>query len=231
VAHKGGDIRDTNASAGAPVTLKAPEINVIAQGRVGVASNALEVEVGSGGHANFVTGATDAFINTVPGGESVTNVVGSSPVLSAFQSLGFFLNTLSQVAIGRTVGLETTGLETTGLGELVYVDEGLFLLPQPYAQPIQATLLPALMDPDLPAHLRPDDPDDEDAWQAFYSGVLKSYAQSRYPLPEGASEAERAAVAEKSDREWNSLVAYFQNVRQRERATLLSASPGTGTGG
>jgi hypothetical protein len=133
----------------------------------------LEVAVGSGGHAGFVTGASDAFINTTPGGQSVTNISDTSTVLAAFQSQGFFLDPLNQAALGRTVGLETTGLQTTGLGELLYLDEGVFLLPDPYTTPVQATLLPALMDPDFPSNRRPDDPDDEEAWQSFFNGVLK----------------------------------------------------------
>lgn len=231
VVHKGGDILDTNANAGAPATLKAPEVNVIAQGRVGVGSNALEVEVGPGGSANFVTGASNAFINTVPGGESVTNVAGVSVLLAAFQSLGFFSDTLNQAALGRTVGLETTGLETTGLGELLYVDEGLYLLPQPFATPIQATLLPALVDPDFPANRRPDDPDDDEAWQQFFNGALKDYVQSRYPVPPGAGAEQRGAIEARMQREWQSLVDYFQQIRGRERASILTGSPLGGSGG
>ena len=155
VSHDGGNILDSDASAGASATLKAPEVSLIAQGRVGSASNALEVAVGSGGHAGFVTGASEAFINTTPGGQSVTNISDTSTVLAAFQSQGFFLDPLSQAALGRTVGLETTGLQTTGLGELLYLDEGVFLLPDPYTTPVQATLLPALMDPDFPLQPAP----------------------------------------------------------------------------
>ena len=189
VSHNGGDILDTDATAGARATLKAPQVNVIAQGRVGVASNALEVDVGAGGRANFVTGASNAFINTTPGGVRVSNVSGTSAVLAAFQSQGFFLDTLNRAALGRTVGLETTGLETTGLGELLYVDEGVYLLPQPYATPIQATLLPALMDPDFPADRRPDEADDEEGWRLFFAGALRDYVKSRYPQPVDADAA------------------------------------------
>ena len=95
VDHNGGDILDTDSSAGASATLKAPEVNVIAQGNVGTASNALEVEVGAGGQANFVTGASNAFINTLPGGESVNNIVDTSTVLAAYQARGFFLGELN----------------------------------------------------------------------------------------------------------------------------------------
>jgi hypothetical protein len=189
------------------------------------------VEVGAGGRANFVTGASDAFINTVPGGESVTNIAGTSIVLAAFQAQGFFLDALNQAALSRTVGLETTGLETTGLGELLYVDEGVFLLPDPYTTPIQATLLPALADPDFPAGRRPDDPDDEEAWQTFYTSVLKDYVQSRYLLREDAPESERAAVDARIENEWRSLVAYFQSIRERERAATLTGNPVPGSGG
>ncbi len=231
VNHGGGNILDTDASAGASATLKAPVVNTIAQGRVGIASNALEVEVGPGGHANFVTGASNVFINTVPGGESVTNIVGTSIVLAAFQAQGFFLDPLNQAALGRTVGLETTGLETTGLGELLYVDEGVFLLPDPYTTPIQATLLPTLADPDFPADRRPDDPDDEEAWQTFYASVLKDYVQSRYLLHDDAPASERAAVDARIESEWRSLVEYFQGVRGRESAAILTGSPVPGSGG
>lgn len=231
VGHKGGDVLDTDASAGARATLNAPEVNVIAQRRVGVTSNALEVDVDVGGRANFVTGASDAFLNTIPGGQSVTNVARTSIVLAAFQSLGFFFNTLNQSALARTVGLETTGLETTGLGELLYVDEGVFLLPQPYTTPIQATLLPALMDPEFPAYQRPDDANDEKGWWTFYSGVLKDYVKSRYPLSVGAPASERAAVDAHIEGEWQSLVDYFQSIRQQERAAGLTGRPAAGIGG
>jgi hypothetical protein len=206
-------------------------VNTIAQGRVGSASNALEVKVGSGGRANFVTGASDAFINTVPGGERVTNIAGTSIILAAFRGQGFFFDALNQAAVSRTVGLETTGLETTGLGELLYVDEGVFLLPDPYTTPIQATLLPALADPDFPADRRPDDPDDEAAWQTFFASVLKDYVQSRYLLREDAPESERAAVDARIEDEWQSLVAYFQGIRERERAAILTGDPVPGSGG
>ncbi|MCZ6845675.1 MAG: filamentous hemagglutinin N-terminal domain-containing protein [Alphaproteobacteria bacterium] len=231
VSHRGGNILDTDASAGASATLKAPVVNTIAQGSVGVASNALEVAVGTGGRANFVTGASNAFINTVPGGESVTNIVGTSIVLAAFQAQGFFLDALNQAALSRTVGLETTGLETTGLGELLYLDEGVFLLPDPYTTPIQATLLPALADPDFPADRRPDDPDDEQAWQTFFAGVLKDYVQSRYLLDEDATASERAAVDARIESEWQSLVAYFQSIRARERVAILTGNSVPGSGG
>ncbi len=231
VNHNGGDILDTNAIAGAPATLKAPEVNLIAQGLVGADNNALEVEVGPGGRANFVTGASSSFINTVPGGQVVTNVVNTSPVLAAFQAQGFFLDPLNQAALGRTVGLETTGLETTGLGELLYVDEGVFLLPDPYTTPIQATLLPALMDPDLPADRRPDDLNYEEAWRLSYPGILKDYVQSRYLLPDDASASERAAVNERIEKEWRLLVEFFQKNRDRERAAIVTGSPAPGSGG
>jgi hypothetical protein len=231
VSHRGGNILDTDASAGASATLKAPVVNTIAQGSVGVASNALEVAVGTGGRANFVTGASNAFINTVPGGESVTNIAGTSIVLAAFQAQGFFLDALNQVALSRTVGLETTGLETTGLGELLYLDEGVFLLPDPYTTPIQATLLPALADPQFPADRRPDDPDDEQAWQTFFAGVLKDYVQSRYLLDEDASASERAAVDARIESEWQSLVAYFQSIRARDRVAILTGNSVPGSGG
>jgi hypothetical protein len=187
--------------------------------------------VGPGGRANFVTGASDAFINTVPGGERVTNIAGTSIVLAAFRGQGFFFDALNQAAVSRTVGLETTGLETTGLGELLYVDEGVFLLPDPYTTPIQATLLPALADPDFPADRRPDDPDDEAAWQTFFASVLKDYVQSRYLLREDAPESERAAVDARIEDEWQSLVAYFQGIRERERAAILTGDPVPGSGG
>jgi hypothetical protein len=231
VSHDGGNILDSDASAGASATLKAPEVSLIAQGRVGSASNALEVAVGSGGHAGFVTGASDAFINTTPGGQSVTNISDTSTVLAAFQSQGFFLDPLNQAALGRTVGLETTGLQTTGLGELLYLDEGVFLLPDPYTTPVQATLLPALMDPDFPSNRRPDDPDDEEAWQSFFNGVLKDYVQSRYLLPDDASASQRAEVNDRIAAEWQSLVDYFQKVRSREHAAMATGATTAGSGG
>ena len=226
----GGDILDTDATAGASPTLKAPRVDLIAQARVGDADNALEVEVGPGGEVNFVTGASDAFINTVPAGQSVNNVVDSSTILAAFQAQGFFFEPLSSAALARTVGLETTGLETTGLGELLYIDDGVFLLPDPYTTPIQAMLLPALLDPDFPSDRRPDDPDDEAGWQSFYAGVLKDYVQSRYLMPEDASPAERAAVEARVETEWQVLVAFFENIRNREQAALATgvATPGSG---
>jgi hypothetical protein len=231
VNHNGGDIFDTDSSAGASATLKAPEVSAIAQGKVGSAGNALEVEVGAGGQANFVTGESDAFINTLPGAQSVNNIVATSTVLAAFQSQGFFLGPLNQAAVARTVGLETTGLETTGLGELLYLDEGVFLLPNPYVTPLEATLLPSLMDPDFPSDRRPDDPGEDEAWRVFYDTVLRDYVQSRYLLPDDASAAQRAEVNARIEVEWQSLVDFFQGIRAREQAAILTGSVATGSGG
>ena len=231
VDHNGGDVLDTDSSAGASATLKAPEVNVIAQGNVGTASNALEVAVGAGGQANFVTGASNAFINTLPGGESVNNIVDTSTVLAAYQAQGFFVGDLNLAALGRTVGLETTGLETPGLGELLYLDEGVFLLPNPYATPIEATLLPALMDTDFPSFRRPVDPDDDEAWQTFFRTVLRDYVQSRYLLPDDASAARRAEINARIEAEWQSLVDFFQSLRAREQAALVTGSFPAGSGG
>ncbi|NIP46920.1 MAG: hypothetical protein GWN21_11720, partial [Gammaproteobacteria bacterium] len=203
-------------------------VNLFAQGRIGSSENALEVEVGPEGGVGFVTGATEVFINTIPSGRSVTNILNTSEVLAAFQDQGFFQDALSQVAVASTVGLETTGLETTGLGELIYVDEGVFLLPDPYTTSVQATLLPVFMDPALPADLRPDNPADEQAWQSFYSGVLRDYVQSRYQLSENATQAERDAVEARIESEWRSLVEYFEGIRARE---LAAATGGTSEGG
>jgi hypothetical protein len=129
------------------------------------------------------------------------------------------------------VGLETTGLQTTGLGELLYLDEGVFLLPDPYTTPVQATLLPALMDPDFPSNRRPDDPDDEEAWQSFFNGVLKDYVQSRYLLPDDASASLRAQVNARIAAEWQSLVDHFQKVRGREHAAMVTGGATAGSGG
>ena len=73
VNHSGGEILDTDPNPGAPPVLDAPEVNLIAQGRVGASNNALEVRVGSTGQVNFVTGAENVFINTVPPGRPVNN--------------------------------------------------------------------------------------------------------------------------------------------------------------
>ncbi|MDX1432256.1 MAG: filamentous hemagglutinin N-terminal domain-containing protein [Gammaproteobacteria bacterium] len=230
VAHHGGNIDDTNARPGAPVSLQAPVVNVIAQGRVGASDNALEVSVGSGGRVNFVTGADNVFINVLPAGASVNNVADTSPVLAAFQSQGFFLEALSERALARTVGLETTGLETTGLGELLYVDEGVFLLPEPYTTPVSATLLPALMDPDFPANRRPVDADDHAGWQAFYDGVLRDYVQDRYLVADDAPESERDEASAQVEREWRSLIEHFEGIRARERAGVAGRPAGSGGG-
>ncbi len=226
--HDGGDIHDDAAIMGAAATLRSRSVNLFAQGRIGSSENALEVEVGPEGGVGFVTGATEVFINTIPSGRSVTNILNTSEVLAAFQDQGFFQDALSQVAVASTVGLETTGLETTGLGELIYVDEGVFLLPDPYTTSVQATLLPVFMDPALPADLRPDNPADEQAWQSFYSGVLRDYVQSRYQLSENATQAERDAVEARIESEWRSLVEYFEGIRARE---LAAATGGTSEGG
>ncbi len=87
---------------------------------------------------------------------------------------------------------------------------GVFLLPDPYTTPIQASLLPALMDPGFPADRGPDDPDGEQAWQTFFAGILKDYVQSRYLLPDDASASERAAVDERIESEWQSVVNSFR---------------------
>ncbi len=226
--HDGGYIHDDVAIMGAAATLRSRSVNLFAQGRIGSSENALEVEVGPEGGVGFVTGATEVFINTIPSGRSVTNILNTSEVLAAFQDQGFFQDALSQVAVASTVGLETTGLETTGLGELMYVDEGVFLLPDPYTTSVQATLLPVFMDPALPADLRPDNPADEQAWQSFYSGVLRDYVQSRYQLSENATQAERDAVEARIESEWRSLVEYFEGIRARE---LAAATGGTSEGG
>ena len=86
------------------------------------------------------------------------------------------------------------------------------------------------MDPDFPADRRPDDPDDEAAWQTFFADVLKDYVQSRYLLPEDASESERTAVNARVESEWQALVEHFQTIRNRENAAMVSASPAPGGG-
>jgi hypothetical protein len=138
---------------------------------------------------------------------------------------------LNQAALARTVGLETTGLETTGLGEILYLDDGVFLLPSPYVTPVEATLLPALMDPDFPSDRRPEDPDDDEAWLAYFDTVLRDYVQSRYLLPDDASAAQRAEANARIETEWQSLVAFFQGIRAREQAATLTGSVATGSGG
>ncbi|MDX1435095.1 MAG: hypothetical protein R3286_21835, partial [Gammaproteobacteria bacterium] len=228
VAHRGGDIVDVDASPGAPSVVDAPVVRLVAQGRVGLAGNAFDVGVGGAGRVEFVTGASNAFVNTVPGGRTVENVARSSPILADFRALGFFSGTLNVAALGRPVGLETTGLETTGLGELGFVDEGLFLLPEPFTTPVQATLLPALMDPDFPADRRPLDPEAEGEWQSFYSGALRDYVEARYPAPAEATDGERDAIRARVENEWQALVQYFEWVRARERGTLARAPRGLG---
>ena len=230
VPHGGGNIHDTDPRTGAPVSLEAPVVNLIAQGQVGTSANALDIRVAPGGGVNFVTSADNVFINTLPAGARVDNVADTSPVLAAFQLQGFFLEGLSERALARTVGLETTGLETTGLGELLYVDEGVFLLPEPYTTPVSATLMPALMDPDFPADRRPEHADDQGAWQAFYDGPLRDYVENRYLLADDAPESERAAAVARVDREWRSLVEHFEKIRERERAGVAGGPAVTGGG-
>jgi hypothetical protein len=87
------------------------------------------------------------------------------------------------------------------------------------------------MDPDFPASRRPDDADAEDEWQTFFAGPLKDYVKSRYRLPDDAGASERSAADQRIEREWKSLVAYFQTIRQRERAAILTGNPVTASGG
>jgi len=92
-------------------------------------------------------------------------------------------------------------------------------------------LLPSLMDPDFPSDRRPDDPGDDEAWLAFYDTVLRDYVQSRYLLPDDASAAQRAEVNARIEVEWQSLVDFFQGIRAREQAAILTGSVATGSGG
>ncbi len=129
-------------------------------------------------------------------------------------------------ALGFTGGVNVPtiipGLESTGLGELAFVDEGLFLLPEPYAAPDPATLVPPLQDPDFPGDLRPDDPDDGVAWTAFFDEVLSEYVAERYLLPE-ETDPERIARAKRSaEEELAGLIAFYETVRERERRSLAA---------
>jgi hypothetical protein len=169
-AHRG---RPLLASAARTATIAGVLLSALVNpGAVLAGPTGGQVVAGSGTIAR--PNADTTLINTVPAGQSVANIAGTSAVLAAFQVQGFFGSTLNRAALGRTVGLETTGL-----GELLYVDEGVFFLPYPYMTSIQAILLAALADPDFPADRRPDNPDDEQAWQIFFAGVLKDYVQSR----------------------------------------------------
>jgi hypothetical protein len=55
--------------------------------------------------------------------------------------------------------------------------------------------------------------------------------QSRYLLRDDAPASERAAVDARIESEWQSLVEYFQSIRGRERAAILTGSPVPGSGG
>jgi hypothetical protein len=50
-------------------------------------------------------------------------------------------------------------------------------------------------------------------------------------VPPGAGAEQRGAIEARMQREWQSLVDYFQQIRGRERASILTGSPLGGSGG
>ena len=129
-------------------------------------------------------------------------------------------------ALGFTGGVNVPtiipGLESTGLGELAFIDEGLFLLPEPYAAPDPATLVPPLQDPDFPGDLRPGDPDDAVAWESFLDQVLRDYVFERYLRPEETDPERIARATRAAERELAELVDFYEAFRERERRTLAA---------
>ena len=84
---------------------------------------------------------------------------------------GNFGFTASLVSVTQAPAGLQSGLETSGLGELGFIDEGLFLLPSLVSQLEVATKYPwyARVGEKLPA--MPGDPSDDDAWEQFFAAV------------------------------------------------------------
>lgn len=72
-------------------------------------------------------------------------------------------------------------------------------------------------DPEFPADQRPQDPNDDAAWIAFFEGVVLEFVLSRHPVSENASAEERTAVVAA---ELAVVIAYYDAVRERERGML-----------
>lgn len=94
----------------------------------------------------------------------------------------------------------------------------MFLLPDAFTKPDPAILPAALSDPDSPADLRPDDPDDEEAWWAYFEQVVRDYVRERFAAPENASADEMLAAEKRVTKEMTDVVTYYEQVRTRERA-------------
>jgi hypothetical protein len=84
--------------------------------------------------------------------------------------------------------------------------------------------MPVLGDPDFPGDQRPEDPDDDAQWQAFFEDVVREYLLSRFPLAEDASAQERAAIEVEITAELQTIVDYYEEVRENERLRLAIES-------
>jgi hypothetical protein len=193
-------VGSASSAEGGSLNVLAPSFDLLK----GASEDAL-VDPGTGGIFDDSAGQADA-IATVYG-----TALGGSGLFSTPNFSSSFVSPTN-----------TLGLETTGLGEFGVIDEGLFLLPDPYAAPEPAILVPPLQDPDFPADLRPDDPDDDVAWSEFYDDVLREYVGVRYRLSEQGSEETRQRSEQAVTDELAGLIAYYEAVRTRERAALAA---------
>jgi hypothetical protein len=167
-------------------------------------------------NANLSAGSSDSVLDiqqiyaqAAAPGERLANVFND-----AFISIG----EVSSVSINTI----TTPKQTEDV--LVFIDEGVFLLPSAFTTPERALLMPVLDDPDFPGDQRPEDADDDVQWQIFFEEVVREFLYTRFVLAENAGAEERVAVDEKVASELRVVITYYDRVRENERVRLAAQS-------
>ena len=200
-----------------------------------LANNQIGTETGGG--AKFNLSAPTLSVAQVAEGEAqVDNAIFSAlntdsvqEILTAYSAPGSAISSFIGAGLSGAVlqNLIQTPSSTPKQekGELGFIDEGVFLLPSAFTSPERAILMPILGDPDFPGDQRPEDPDDDAEWLAFFEDVVREYIASRYLLAENATSEERAvrAVIEAIiTSELQAIIAFYEMVRERERTQLAA---------
>ena len=221
-----GNITDDNPSLVAPSFITAATLELAAANLIGSEANVLNVTANT---VSFSQGQdVDAQVRntnfSAANSDSILSVLNNLSTAN-FGKLGPAV--LSNAAVQSVATPQIQGDESG------FVDEGVFLLPDTYTSPERAVFLSALEDSEFPGTSRPDGPNNEAEWQAFFDGDVREFIASRYPLSENASDAEKAAVEALITAELQTVIEYYESVRARERTQLAadksSSEPAPGT--
>jgi hypothetical protein len=212
-----GSILDTNSSLVAPSVIIANIMELGAANAIGSESNLLNV-----------TAATESLVQVVEGDAQLrnTNLSAGSvdsviPVVALYAATGLYSSALSGASSvsSTTVSVIPITVEDDELG---FIDEGVFFLPSTFTNPEGSILMPVLNDPDFPGDQRPEDPADDVVWVEYFEDVVREFIASRHLLAEDASAAKRAEVEAVLTSEMQTVIAYYDVVRERERSQLAA---------